>query len=145
MRSPYLIFRRSTDQPGPSVVMPSASPTANPSNIPSTRSASSTSGRGGGGVSKSGARLRCRRPVVKRKSSVSRAISDFAFCTYLSDLAVDEAFQRRGIGRELIRLTHEAAGLHTALILLAAPKSRDYYPHVGMVRHDSCWTIPRKG
>ena len=74
---------------------------------------------------------------------VSRAISDFAYCTYLSDLAVDEAYQRLGIGRELIRLTHEAAGLDTSLILLAAPKARDYYPHVGMVRHDSCWTLPR--
>src|SRR4051812_19493390 len=42
---------------------------------------------------------------------ISRAISDFSFCTYLSDLAVDEAFQRQGIGKELIRRTHEAAGL----------------------------------
>jgi GNAT superfamily N-acetyltransferase len=75
---------------------------------------------------------------------VSRAISDFAFCTYLSDLAVDQAYQRRGIGKELIRRTHEAAGLHTTLILLAAPKARDYYPHIGMTRHDSCWVIPRK-
>jgi predicted N-acetyltransferase YhbS len=75
---------------------------------------------------------------------VSRALTDFAYCTYLSDLAVDAAFQRRGIGRELLRRTHEAAGLHTALILLAAPLARDYYPHVGMTRHDSCWVIPRK-
>ena len=67
---------------------------------------------------------------------VSRAISDFAYCTYLSDLAVDVAFQRRGIGRELIRRTHEAAGLHTKLILLAAPKARTYYPHIGMEPHD---------
>ncbi len=52
---------------------------------------------------------------------VSRAITDYSFCTYLSDLAVDAEFQRRGIGRELIRRTHVAAGLHTALILLAAP------------------------
>ena len=42
---------------------------------------------------------------------VSRAITDFAYCTYLSDLAVDEQHQRRGIGRELIRRTHEAAPL----------------------------------
>ena len=55
---------------------------------------------------------------------VSRAITDFAYCTYLSDLAVDERHQRRGIGRELIRRTHEAAGLHTTLILLAAPKAQ---------------------
>ncbi len=75
---------------------------------------------------------------------VSRAISDSAYCTYLSDLAVDESFQRRGIGRELIRRTHEAAGLQTSLILLAAPKATTYYPHIGMNRHDSCWIFPRK-
>lgn len=75
---------------------------------------------------------------------LSRAITDFAFCTYLSDLAVDEAYQRRGIGRELIRRTHEAAGLCTTLILLAAPKARDYYPHIGLKAHDSCWFIPRE-
>jgi predicted N-acetyltransferase YhbS len=73
---------------------------------------------------------------------VSRAITDFSYCTYLSDLAVDEHFQRRGIGRELIRRTHEAAGLHTRLILLAAPAAASYYPHVGMQRHESCWMIP---
>lgn len=75
---------------------------------------------------------------------VSRAITDFAFCTYLSDLAVDTEFQKRGIGRELIRLTHEAAGLKTMLILLAAPKAASYYPHIGMAKHDSCWIIPRQ-
>jgi GNAT superfamily N-acetyltransferase len=74
---------------------------------------------------------------------VSRAITDFSYCTYLSDLAVDEASQHRGIGKELIRRTHEAAGLHTMLILLAAPKAREYYPHIGMTHHDSCWIIPR--
>jgi predicted N-acetyltransferase YhbS len=73
---------------------------------------------------------------------ISRAITDRAFCTYLSDLAVDEAFQHRGIGKELIRLTHEFAGIDTTLILLAAPKARTYYPKVGMESHDSCWIIP---
>ena len=74
---------------------------------------------------------------------LSRAITDFAYCTYLSDLAVDEKHQRQGIGRELIRLTHEAAGLHTALVLLAAPKAQAYYPKIGMTKHESCWVIPR--
>jgi ribosomal protein S18 acetylase RimI-like enzyme len=72
---------------------------------------------------------------------VSRAITDFSYCTYLSDLAVAVAFQRRGIGRELIRRTHLAAGRHTSLILLAAPQAETYYPHIGMKRHDSCWRI----
>jgi predicted N-acetyltransferase YhbS len=75
---------------------------------------------------------------------ISRAITDFTFCTYLSDLAVDEKHQRQGIGKELIRRTHEAAGLNTALILLAAPKAQAYYPHIGMTKHESCWTIPRQ-
>jgi GNAT superfamily N-acetyltransferase len=80
----------------------------------------------------------------ERLVGVSRAISDFAYCTYLSDLAVDQAYQKRGIGRELIRRTHEAGGLHPDLILLAAPAARSYYPHIGMEAHDSCWVIRRK-
>lgn len=75
---------------------------------------------------------------------VSRAITDFAYATYLSDLAIDVAYQRRGIGQELIRRTHVAAGLDTTLILLSAPKAREYYPHIGMTPHDSCWTTPRR-
>ena len=76
-------------------------------------------------------------------AGVSRAISDFSWCTYLSELAVDQTFQRRGIGRELIRQTHLAAGLQTSLILLAAPEAESYYPHIGMVQHESCWRILR--
>jgi predicted N-acetyltransferase YhbS len=82
--------------------------------------------------------------VGGRLVGISRAISDFSYCTYLADLAVDVAFQGRGIGRELIRRTHEASGLDTTLILLAAPGARTYYPHVGMEPHDSCWIIPRQ-
>jgi predicted N-acetyltransferase YhbS len=86
--------------------------------------------------------------VTARSASVligvSRAITDYNFCTYLSDLAVDRDYQGRGIGKELIRRTHESAGHHTTLILLAAPNARTYYPHVGMQAHDSCWFIPRK-
>lgn len=72
---------------------------------------------------------------------VSRAITDFHYCTYLSDLAVDVAYQRQGIGKALIRKTHELAGLQTTLMLLSAPAAREYYPHIGMSAHDSCWII----
>ena len=82
--------------------------------------------------------------IADRLVGVARSLTDFAFATYLSDLAVDERYQRRGIGKELIRRTHEAAGLHTTLILLSAPKAETYYPHIGMVKHESCWTLPRQ-
>jgi ribosomal protein S18 acetylase RimI-like enzyme len=75
---------------------------------------------------------------------VSRAISDYHYCTYLSDLAVDQAFQRRGIGKELVLRTHAAGGFHTSLILLAAPGAASYYPHIGMQKHESCWIVPRR-
>jgi ribosomal protein S18 acetylase RimI-like enzyme len=74
---------------------------------------------------------------------VARALSDFSYATYLSDLAVDQAFQGRGIGRELIRQTRLAGGEQALLVLLAAPKSRSYYPHIGMKPHESCWLIER--
>ncbi len=70
---------------------------------------------------------------------VARAITDFHYCTYLSDLAVDVAFQRQGIGRQLIQRIHDAAGVKTTLIFLSAPAARDYYPHIGMTPHESCW------
>lgn len=75
---------------------------------------------------------------------VSRALSDFSFCCYLSDLAVDEAYQKQGIGKELIRLTHEASGEFTQLILLAAPKAVNYYPKIGMNKFEHCFVIQRK-
>jgi len=75
---------------------------------------------------------------------ISRALTDREFATYLSDLAVDEAYQGQGIGRELIRRTHLAAGRHTRLLLTAAPKARTYYPYIGMSHNDSCWVIDPK-
>lgn len=73
---------------------------------------------------------------------VARAISDHAYCTYLSDLAVDRTYQGQGIGRELIRRTHQEAGPKTTLILLSAPKAQSFYSHIGLHPHPSCWTVP---
>ena len=78
-----------------------------------------------------------------RLVGIARSMTDFAHATYMADLAVDEAFQKQGIGKQLIERTHLAAGKHTILLLLAAPKAVDYYPHIGMQKHDSCWIIPR--
>lgn len=72
---------------------------------------------------------------------IARSLTDFAYCTYLSDLAVRLSHQKRGIGKELIRLTKELSGPETRVILLAAPKAVDYYPHVGFTHHPSAWLL----
>ncbi|MCC6263907.1 MAG: GNAT family N-acetyltransferase [Bryobacterales bacterium] len=71
---------------------------------------------------------------------ISRCVTDFAYATYLSDLAVRLSYQRQGIGKELIRRTQEACPQAT-VILLSAPKATEYYPHVGMKQHPSAWTL----
>lgn len=73
---------------------------------------------------------------------VSRTLTDFAFAAYLSDLAVRASHQRRGIGRHLIAASHAAVGRHLRLLLTAAPAAVDYYPHIGMQRHESAWFLP---
>lgn len=75
---------------------------------------------------------------------VSRALSDFSFCCYLSDLAVDKSYQHQGIGKKLIEITQAEAGENTKLILLAAPAAVSYYPKVGMERFEHCFIINRK-
>jgi ribosomal protein S18 acetylase RimI-like enzyme len=79
----------------------------------------------------------------KKLVGVSRAISDFSFCCYLSDLAVDSAYQHKGIGKHLIDETHRASGPLTGLHLIAAPAAENYYPKIGMKHLPACWVIPR--
>lgn len=79
----------------------------------------------------------------KRLVGISRAITDFSYCCYLSDLAVDIAYQRQGIGKQLIAYTHQSAGELTSLILVAAPAAESYYPRIGMTQRPGCWTLPR--
>lgn len=79
-----------------------------------------------------------------RMIGVSRALTDFSFCVYLSDLAVDKAHQKSGIGKALIKRTHEAAGLECTLILLSAPAAMGYYPRIGMEHADNCFIIRRQ-
>ncbi len=73
-------------------------------------------------------------------AGISRSLTDFDYVTYLSDLAVRVSHQQQGIGKELIRRT-QAAAPRAYILLLAAPKAVDYYPHIGFTRHDSAWLL----
>jgi GNAT superfamily N-acetyltransferase len=74
---------------------------------------------------------------------IARSVTDFHYCCYLSDLAVDVAYQRRGVGRRLIQTTQDALGPRCNIILLSAPAAVSYYPHLGFKRHDQAWILPR--
>lgn len=71
---------------------------------------------------------------------VARSLTDFSFCTYLSDLAVNQKYQKMGIGIRLIKETK----MHTPkakLILLAAPAAVNYYPKTGMSNFPHCFLL----
>jgi predicted N-acetyltransferase YhbS len=71
---------------------------------------------------------------------IARSLTDFLYCTYLSDLAVEEAYQKQGIGKELIRQT-KLATPKAVLILLAAPTAVTYYPKVGLTQFEQCYIL----
>jgi len=71
---------------------------------------------------------------------VARSITDFTYCTYLSDLAVNKDYQKKGIGKKLIEETKKQAP-NAKLILLSAPAAIDYYPKIGMKKHDYCFIL----
>lgn len=87
------------------------------------------------------ANLLCTAWDETRLVGVARSITDFAYCCYLSDLAVDTDYQRQGIGKQLLRLTQSRLGDTAKLILLSAPKATDYYPKIGFDAHPSAWII----
>jgi GNAT superfamily N-acetyltransferase len=70
---------------------------------------------------------------------VSRCVTDFSYCCYCSDLAVDKAYQRQGIGQRLLAATRAELHPQATLYLIAAPAAISYYEHIGMTRHDRCF------
>jgi GNAT superfamily N-acetyltransferase len=69
--------------------------------------------------------------------------TDYAFTAYLADLAVDQSWQKRGVGRRLVELSRETVGPEVTLLLLAAPAAADYYPKIGMERFTDCFLLRR--
>jgi predicted N-acetyltransferase YhbS len=76
-----------------------------------------------------------------RLIGIARSVTDFHYCCYLSDIAVDQAHQTRGIGKQLIRETRKQLGKCCKLILLSAPDAADYYPKIGFTHHPRAWLL----
>jgi predicted N-acetyltransferase YhbS len=74
---------------------------------------------------------------------ISRSLTDFSYVAYLADLAVDQKYQRQGIGKKLIEETKIRLGLDCMIVLLAAPKANDYYQHIGFEHNLRAWTLKK--
>lgn len=72
---------------------------------------------------------------------ISRSLTDFAYVAYLADLAVDQKYQRSGIGKRLIEETKSRLGPECMIVLLAAPKANEYYERIGFEHNPRAWTL----
>lgn len=75
---------------------------------------------------------------------VARALSDFSYCCYLSDLAVDKEYQNHGIGHELVSEIQKLISDESNLVLLSAPEAMEYYPKIGFEKSGNAYVIYRK-
>ena len=73
----------------------------------------------------------------KKLIGVARCVTDFSYCCYLSDIAVDEAYQKQGIGKSMIKKIEQQLPPSCKIILLSAPQASDYYPKIGFTKHES--------
>lgn len=74
---------------------------------------------------------------------VSRSITDWVWCCYLSDLAIRDEYKKEGIGRKLINITKEKVGEQSMVLLLSVPTAMEYYPKVGFVKQESSFIMHR--
>lgn len=75
---------------------------------------------------------------------VARCITDWAWSTYLADLAIRSDYQKQGIGKKLVDLVQEKVGEQTMILLLSVPTAMEYYPKIGFTKEDRGFMIPRK-
>ena len=61
-------------------------------------------------------------------------LTDFAYWLYVTDLGVDRAYEKQGIGRTLMKMAHEIAGgeKDIAVYLIANDKAVPFYEKIGM-------------
>ncbi|OQV20461.1 hypothetical protein BV898_05506 [Hypsibius exemplaris] len=79
-----------------------------------------------------------------RLIGVARSVADLGYCCYVSDLAVRKEYQNGGVGKELLRLTKEAAGDQSNMVLLSADEAMNYYPKIGMKKIENGFIVKRK-
>ncbi|MEA4912233.1 MAG: GNAT family N-acetyltransferase [Oscillospiraceae bacterium] len=66
-------------------------------------------------------------------------LTDYAYWLYITDLGVDRDYERRGIGKQLMRIAHKEAGgeKDIAVYLVANKNAIPFYEKLGLRKSDS--------
>lgn len=81
----------------------------------------------------------------ERLVGMLRAVTDYAYCCYISDLAVDRQYQGLGIGKHLVQMLRQKLGEEEIqYVLTSAPKSVGFYEKIGFEPADKAFVIKRK-
>lgn len=80
-----------------------------------------------------------------RLVGVLLGLTDFAYWLFVTDLGVDRAYARQGIGTRLMRAAHEAAGgeKEIAVYLVANENAVPFYEKLGMEKADDVMAYNR--
>jgi ribosomal protein S18 acetylase RimI-like enzyme len=62
----------------------------------------------------------------------ARAITDFGYYCYITDLAIDKEYQNHGIGHELVNEIMKQTAEECTLVVLATPETIEYFPKIGL-------------
>jgi ribosomal protein S18 acetylase RimI-like enzyme len=78
-----------------------------------------------------------------RLIGILRGWTDGAYDGYICDLAVDLAYQKRGVGRELLA---KALAMDPRIqwVLRASKIAATYYKHIGWQKIENGWFLPRR-
>ncbi|MGX7875845.1 GNAT family N-acetyltransferase [Mesorhizobium sp. ORM6] len=80
------------------------------------------------------------RPLI----GVIRAITDFSWVCYISDLAVSQAAQGLGVGKGLMDEARRQLGPSVAISLVSVPDAAGFYERIGMKRMPDAFWFSRK-
>ncbi|MCL6633953.1 MAG: GNAT family N-acetyltransferase [Alicyclobacillus herbarius] len=79
-----------------------------------------------------------------RLVGIARALTDFRFYCFITDLAVDADYQKQGIGKGLLQTVQRELGEEVSLVLLSSERAMTYYPHIGFHKAENAWVLPRQ-
>ena len=76
---------------------------------------------------------------------VLRAMTDFAWVCYISELAVSQSAQGLGIGKGLMDAARRELGPSVAISLISMPDAVGFYERIGMKHMADAFWLGRKG